>query len=122
MAFEASTDRGSIRIEGGSDRAGLSPMDCLLGSVAACMGIDVVEILGRMCADVTGYEVVCEGWRREATPRSYQRLRLLHRVRGRVDMASAERAVKLSQEKYCSAMASLDPGMRIENVVEILPG
>ena len=64
--------------------------------------------------------VACEGWRRDELPRKFTRIRLTHRISGPgLDAGSVSRAVELSQTKYCSAMASLDPAIAVENVVAI---
>ena len=118
--FEAATDHGRTLIWSGEDREALSPMEAMLSSVAGCMAIDVVDILGKMRKTVSTYEVACEGWRRDELPRKFTRIRLTHRISGPgLDAGSVSRAVELSQTKYCSAMASLDPAIAVENVVAI---
>ncbi len=118
--FEAANDHGSILIWSGEDRGSLSPMEAMLSAMAGCMAIDVVDILGKMRKSVTSYEVACEGWRRDELPRRFTRIRLTHRISGPdLDAGSVSRAVDLSQTKYCSAMASLDPAIAVENVVTV---
>ncbi len=118
--FEAATDHGSIAIWSGEDRHSLSPMETMLSAIAGCMAIDVVDILDKMRKTVRAYAVECEGWRRDELPRKFTRIRLTHRVSGPdVDPGSVSRAVELSQTKYCSAMASLDPAIEVENVVAV---
>ncbi len=69
---------------------------------------------------VSSYAVECEGWRRDQLPRKFTRIRLTHRVSGPdVDPGSVSRAVELSQTKYCSAMASLDPAIEVENLISV---
>jgi putative redox protein len=118
--FEAAIEQGSIAIWSGEDRESLSPMEAMLSAIAGCMAIDVVDILGKMRKTVSAYAVECEGWRRDELPRKFTRIRLTHRISGPdVDSGSVSRAVDLSQTKYCSAMASLDPAIEVENVVAI---
>jgi putative redox protein len=82
------------------------------------MAIDVVEILSKMRRPPSSYSIDCEGWRAESPPRRFTRIRLLHRAAGpALDEGSVRRAVDLSQEKYCSAMASLDPAIVVENEI-----
>jgi uncharacterized OsmC-like protein len=93
-------------------------MEAMLSAIAGCMAIDVVDILAKMRKAVREYTVECEGWRRDEVPRRFTRIRLTHRLCGPdLDDQSASRAVELSQTRYCSAMASLDPAIEVENVV-----
>jgi putative redox protein len=118
--FEASTAHGTARLESGEDRQALSPMETMLAAVAGCMAIDVVDILVKMRKPVAAYAIDCQAWRREETPRRFTRIRLTHRVSGPdVDEPSVARAVSLSQERYCSAMASLHPDIKVENRIEL---
>ena len=118
--FEAGSEHGSITIWSGEERESLSPMEAMLSAIAGCMAIDVVDILGKMRKTVSAYAVECEGWRRDELPRKFTRIRLTHRISGPdMDPGSVSRAVDLSQTKYCSAMASLDPAIEVENVVAI---
>ena len=118
--FDLRASQATVRLESGSDRAGVSPMEALLSSVAGCMAMDVVDILAKMRRTLTAYEIECAGWRRKEHPRAYRRLRFVHRLTGPdLDQASADRAIHLSATRYCSATASLDPAIEIENVVEV---
>jgi putative redox protein len=118
--FEGHTETGPVAVQGGGpDRAAPSPMELLLLAAAGCMAIDVVDILTKGRRAPATYEVEIAGLRRASTPRRYTELRLRHTVRG-ADEASVRRAVNLSQEKYCSVMATLDPQMPITHEIVIL--
>ncbi|MDQ6774499.1 MAG: OsmC family protein [Candidatus Dormibacteraeota bacterium] len=119
MRFEATTDHASMRLEGGGERTAFSPMEALLGSVAGCMAIDVVDILAKMRSEVRSYAAEIEGWRAPDNPRRFLRIRLTHRLTGTMTQEQAERAVELSRTRYCSAMASLDPALVVENAILI---
>ena len=84
---------------------GISPMKLLLLSVAGCTAYDVVMILQKMREPVKGLEVEISGERREEHPRIYKRVNLHYKIYGDVNAEKAERAIKLSQDKYCSASA-----------------
>jgi len=117
--FDALTESGPVAVQGGAERTAPSPMELLLLAAAGCMAIDVVDILTKGRRAPQSYEVEIAGVRRESPPRRYTELRLRHTVRG-ADEASVRRAVNLSQEKYCSVMATLDPGMPIRHEIVIL--
>ena len=99
---------GPSAVLDGAAKAGQSPVDALLSALAACSGIDVVEILQKRRAQVTGVEVEIRAERREEPPRRVTRLDVEYRVDGEgIDVANAERAVALAFGKYCSVSASL---------------
>lgn len=104
----------SIRIDGNRD-AGPSPVDTLLGSLAACTGIDVVDILAKRRTPVAGMSVNVIGDRANATPSRVTKVLLEFRIRGKgIERVHAERAIELAVTKYCSVRDTLDPNMPIE--------
>lgn len=116
--FQAATEGGPVTVQGGADRQAASPMELLLVAAAGCMAIDVVDILTKSRRKPERYEVSISGARRPEPPNRYTALHLRHTVRG-ADLASVRRAVQLSQEKYCSVMATLDPGMPVDHEIVI---
>lgn len=85
------------------------PMEMLLRSLCACSATDLVIMLKKSRQAVERLEVAAEGERAAEPPRVYTRIHVTYRVRGRnLDRAAAERAVKLSQSKYCSVFVTLE--------------
>ena len=101
-------DGPAMTIDGDGAR-GPSPMDTLLLGVAACMGIDIQEILRKSRVPLDELEFVVRGERAADHPRRYTRVDLEIAVSGPrpEDAARVERAVELSRDKYCSALNSL---------------
>ena len=98
-----------------------SPMELVLIALAGCTGADVVSILRKKRQQVTDYEIEVSGVRRDEHPRIYTAIQVLHRVRGRgVDPKAVERAVELSEEKYCSVSAMLRASATITSRCEVL--
>lgn len=114
LAFESATDHATVAVQGGPDRVAQSPMELLLTAAGSCMASDVVDILAKMRRSATSYVVEVTGWRAAGTPHRYTRLKLVHRADG-TDEPSLRRAVQLSQDRYCSVMATLDPQMPIDH-------
>ncbi|MGH9466112.1 MAG: OsmC family protein [Terriglobales bacterium] len=84
------------------------PMEMVLRSLCACLATDIVVILKKTRQTWTSLEVSAEGERASEPPAVYVRIHLRYRIAGsRVDRSAAERAVALSQEKYCSVLAML---------------
>lgn len=101
-------------------KAGPSPMQALLLSLAGCMAVDVRMILEKSRVPLESLEVVVEGDRAETPPRYFHTLRLTYRVRGPsgADQAKLERAVQLSRETYCSVLHTLRPDVNLDVRIE----
>lgn len=85
------------------ERAG-SPMEMVLAGVVGCTGIDVVSILQKMRQNIHSVEVEIKGVRADDHPKVYTDAELVYTVRGEnIDPALVEKAIALSEEKYCSA-------------------
>lgn len=104
----------------GDVKAGPTPMDALLLSCAGCAGADVVSILQKMKVKLDTVSIEIIGYRRAEHPKRYTGLEYLFRLAGEgLDRVKAERAVKLSFEKYCSVLHSLHPDIRLDHEIEI---
>lgn len=91
---------------------GPSPMEAVQAALACCSGVDVVSILGKMRMTLAALRIEVEATRRDEVPRVYTELTLVYHIDGSdLDRESVERAVGLSQEKYCSVAAMLRPAV-----------
>ena len=117
--FDATDASGASLTLDGDTKSGFSPTEALLSSLAACMGIDVVVILEKMRVGFQGLSITIEGERMAEPPRYFNRMRLQFRIRGGVPRDKAERAVKLSFEKYCSVFHTLRNDIDIDTVIEL---
>ena len=106
---------GPATIVDGDGLRGSSPMDTVLLGVAACMGIDIQEILRKSRVPLEELDFVVRGSRAEDHPRRYTRIDLDIVLSGPRpgDEARVERAVELSRDKYCSALNSLRTDIRL---------
>ena len=118
--FDTGRPNGAVaRLDGGA-HTGQTPPDALLSALAACSGIDLVDILAKRRTPVEKLTIDVEGDRREEMPRRFLRLRITYRIDGAgIDAVHAERAVALAFEKYCSVAATLAPDTVIETVVVV---
>ncbi len=111
--------------ETGGENLGPTPVEALLGAIGACGAIDVVSILKKKQQKVTSYHVEVDGERVPPGewPRPFLSITVRHVVSGEdLDPAAVERAVMLSDEKYCSVLATLRQSPKIESVWEIVEG
>lgn len=105
---------------GGTDTAA-RPMEHLLIALMGCTGMDVVSILEKMRVDGYTFDLVCEYERAEDHPKVYTKINLKYVFKGKnLPKDKLEKAVKLSQEKYCSVSAMLKKAVDLtyEIVVE----
>ena len=118
--FDTTDASGSSLTLDGNTESGFSPTEALLSSLGACMGIDVVIILEKMRVGLEGLSITVEGDRVAEPPRYFHRMRLQFRIRGDVPRDKAERAVKLSFDKYCSVFHTLRNDIDIDTVIELV--
>lgn len=120
LEFEARFASSSMRFDSGPHERAANPVESLLASLAACMGMDVIEILRKKRLDVTGYHVEMTGERAADHPRRFTTITLTHVVTGRgISPQAVAEAVRLSSEKYCSVRHSLAKDLAIEDRIEV---
>lgn len=113
MAFTGSAD-SSYLIPLDSDEAvggrdlGFRPLQLLAIGLVGCTGMDVISIFQKKRVDVTKFEVSAEIERAEKHPKVFTKILLTYKVTGNnIDQKDVERAVELSETKYCPAQAML---------------
>lgn len=127
-AFEATPPSGNpftmdAYPDSGGQNLGPTPLEAFIAGAAACSAIDVIMILEKKRQKVTRYRVEIDGDRgpEGVYPRPYVTLRMRHIVEGEgIDEAAVAQAVQLSDEKYCSAIATLRAAPAVESTYEIL--
>ena len=88
----------------------MRPMELVLVGLAGCTGMDVISILEKKRESVTGLTVRVTGVQREQYPTRWETIHVEYEFTGRgVQTASVERAIELSEEKYCAVRGSLTP-------------
>lgn len=122
LAFSGKTDDSAAIVLDGDSEKGPSPMEALLLSVAACMSIDIRLILEKSRVPLEGLVVEVEGERRGEVPKRYERIRMHFRFEGpgEEDRGRIERAISLSEEKYCSVTHTLRPDLEMETGWELV--
>jgi putative redox protein len=123
--MEATNEEGNaLQMDGspdiGGEGKGMRPMQLLLAGVGGCSAIDVILILKKQKQVIESFEVEVEGDREKIEDYSLFRDICLHfKISGQVDKDKAERAVKLSIEKYCSVSKTLEPTAKISYKVSV---
>ncbi len=121
-AFDAGQPgQPTVRIDG-MRKSAPGPVDMLLSALAACSSIDVVSILAKRRTPLSSLEIDVKGERADAVPARLTKITITYSITGKgIDRESAERAVDLALNKYCSVRDSLDPAIPIEWTVELGP-
>lgn len=100
---------------GGSDQ-GARPMELILAGLGGCSGMDVVSILRKMRVNVDRFEIRLKGRRAEEHPKVFTHIDIEYAFWGsnlEQHRSQIEKAVKLSQDKYCSVAAMLRHGVEL---------
>jgi putative redox protein len=106
--------------EVGGDNDGFRPMELLLIGLAGCTAMDVISILMKKKVEILAFVVNVHADRQDEHPQVFTHATIEYTVRGRkVDRTSVERAVELSETKYCSAQAMLSKAFPIEHRILI---
>ncbi|MFO8036496.1 MAG: OsmC family protein [Anaerolineales bacterium] len=100
---------------------GASPSDLLMLSAASCSAYDVVEILEKQKQPLEGLSVTVTGTQKKDPPTKYLSMHLTYRVKGDVEPEKLERAIQLSEEKYCTVSITLRQCVDITSEYKIHP-
>jgi putative redox protein len=107
--------------EVGGRNLGARPMEVMLIGMGGCTAIDVVSMLKKQRQDIRGVEVSLVGERAGEHPMVYTDVKLVYTVRGRnLNKALVERAVSLSDEKYCSATAMFKKSAKVTHEIVLV--
>ena len=107
LRFEATTQKDVHFVLDGNNTEGPSPTEALLGSLCACMAIDILMILKKMRSGPEDVRVRALARRKESPPKFFTGVDLDIFVQGDVSTKHVERAVQLSKNTYCSVLHSL---------------
>ena len=94
--------------------AATHPMVLALIALGSCTGCDVVSILQKKKVHLYGFEVHIDADRADTHPKVFTKIHLTYVFFGKdVNPVHLQRAIDLSQEKYCSVAAMLKPSVPI---------
>ncbi len=101
-----------------------APMELVLISLAGCTAMDVISILNKMRVPYARLEVSVDSERAEEHPKVFTKIRLHYKIfalpEREVPTEKVERAIHLSQERYCSVTAMLRKTAEITYDYEIV--
>jgi len=124
MAFEANVNEHKIILDAdesvGGQNLGPRPKPLTLAGLGGCTGMDVVALLKKMKVDVDAFEIRIHADLTEEHPRIYHTIILYYVFWGKdLPMDKLEKAVSLSQEKYCGVSAMFGKASKISYKIVI---
>ncbi|MCW5908493.1 MAG: OsmC family protein [Chitinophagales bacterium] len=123
--FDALQNGKIFRIDGNQDEdssTGVRPKALILSSLAGCTGIDVVDLLHKMRVEFSDFSMKVKAELTEEHPKVYDKMYLTYIIRlgNPDDKSKMEKAVSLSQEKYCGVTAMVKKFASLEVSIEYL--
>jgi putative redox protein len=114
---------GSWQREGGGqwqEWKGLKPSDLLVISLCSCSAYDVVEILKKQRQNLTGLHITADAKQASEPPYHFTDINLHYVITGmNISAQKVEKAIELSQNKYCSVAATIRGVTKITHTVEV---
>ncbi|MBN1182538.1 MAG: OsmC family protein [Bacteroidales bacterium] len=125
MAFEADIDGYKLMMDampdvGGTNR-GPRPKPLMMVSLAGCTGMDVISILQKMRVDIDNFNIKVDGELTDEHPKHFIKMHITYEFKGKdLPMEKLEKAVGLSQERYCGVSESYRKAMEITHEIKIV--
>ena len=115
----------TLTMDGAADVGGRNlasrPMEVMLIGMGGCTAIDVVAMLKKQRQDIEDVEIALVAERADDYPKVFTEVKLVYTVRGRkLSRPLIERAVSLSDEKYCSATAMFKKSATVSHEVVLV--
>ncbi|HMM11377.1 MAG TPA: OsmC family protein [Bacteroidales bacterium] len=125
MSFEADVNGFKLAMDAdekvGGQNKGPRPKPLTLASLGGCTAMDVISILRKMRVEPDWFNVEVEGDLTEEHPKYYHTIRVTYMFKGEnLEMEKLQKAVELSNERYCGVNALLRKGAVIEHKIVVL--
>ena len=126
ITFAGKTDSNNwVMMDGpenfGGSNAAIRPKELLLLSLGGCTGSDVASILQKKRVKVDGFEMNITADMTEEHPKVFSKMNLEYVFYGEgIKEKDVERAIELSQTKYCGVTAMFEKAMEITHTFRIV--
>jgi putative redox protein len=111
----------SVVMDDARGDTGAKPIELALLALGGCTAFDVVGILRKMRQRVSGYDVELKAEQCSEPPTVFTRVIIKHKLRGCIKSEAVQKAIHLSETKYCSVSAMIAKTAQIETTFEIFP-
>lgn len=124
MAFKAEVNGHEILLDAGEkvggENRGPRPKPLMMTALAGCTGMDVVSMLKKMRVEVEDFSVEVEGDITEEHPKQFTKMHVTYAFKGKnLPLEKIQKAVSLSEEKYCGISASFKKAFDITSEIKI---
>jgi putative redox protein len=125
MSFVADVNGHKITIDatekvGGKNR-GPRPKPMMLLALGGCTGMDVVSILKKMRVELESFDVDVEATVTDEHPKYYDHFTIIYTFKGKdLPMEKLEKAVNLSQERYCGVSEMLRKSSTLDHKIVVI--
>jgi putative redox protein len=118
--FKSYHGKNEIKIDGKRED-GFGAKALVLSAIAACSGIDIVDILAKMRVEFSDLEIETEAEQTEEHPRVFKDIYVVYKLRtDKSNEGKVKKAIDLSLDKYCGVSAMLKKNSPIHYKLQIL--
>lgn len=105
---------------GGEDQ-GVRPKQLMLAALAGCTGMDVISILRKMKVEPESFNIKVEADVTDEHPKHYNKMHIIYELKGKdLPLDKIQKAVELSQDKYCGVSAAYKKAMPLSWEIKII--
>ena len=102
--------------------AATRPKELILIGLGGCTGADVASILNKMRQKVGRFEIDIKAESATEHPKVFTKIHMVYKFWGEnLNEANLEKAISLSQDRYCSVSAMLKKSVELTHSYEINP-
>lgn len=124
MAFELEVNNHKFMIDAdekvGGENRGPRPKSLMQAALAGCTSMDVVSILRKMRVQFDDFKVHVDGEVTEEHPKHYSHIHVTYELTGKdleKSRAKIEKAVNLSEDRYCGVSFSYKQVMKMSHEI-----
>ena len=100
---------------------GVKPSDMMAMALIGCSSVDVVEILQKQRQDLQQLKVTAESTQDNEPPWRFRKIHIHYQAIGKdIDLEKLAKAIRISEEKYCSVYATLKDAIEITHDYEVV--
>ena len=100
---------------------GVKPSDMMAMALIGCSSVDVVEILKKQRQDLQELKVTAQSTQDDDPPWRFRKIHIHYQAIGKdIDLEKLGKAIRISEEKYCSVYATLRDAIEITHDYEVV--
>jgi putative redox protein len=126
MAFDVEVGGHKLALDAseevGGENKGMRPKPLMMVALAGCTGMDVVSILKKMRVEFDDLNIRVDGDLTDEHPKQFYKMRVIYEFKGKdLPIEKLQKAVSLSEERYCGVRASYGKVMEVSSEIIVNP-